>query len=418
MDPFACHVCRNDYDDTIRNPLKIEICGHSACQICIKNLIDNAKTVKLSFIRCPICDEQLFVNLKTENLFELFPKNTEFLTLLAPKLASTYCSIHKKVKKDFICVNPSCTINERFCIECCKNHPQNCQTKLILNEDKFWSMVKFPETNLKLNSNFETLKKSIKVELKNLENYIMSIIDSCDSKMNEDSNHIQKLKTDRNFFLKNKSDFIFRENSILTELEFEYRFEKSYQKFNQNIIEIFNTKIWSDVYKLIDFNILKFFDDSKKEISPVFPEHENLIARLIKMNPQIRNELILENFKHTTHFSFDRFFKNLSSKIDYVNVRFVEVESFLFDKDMKYFTQKSIQKAFSQTNLTSESISTSIANDFNEEYRSGFWNFFNGGKNYTWNTILQYWSDSSIKPGSKYIRLKNDKFYLIIFTKE
>lgn len=419
MENENCGSCKLEYDDTIKTPLIIKHCKHTVCETCIETLIQTAKNVKLSFIRCPICDGQTFFSPNPNNFSTDFPKNKVLLSILAPKLAQTYCGIHKTQKRQFMCLNPACQFKEKICIECCKAHSSNCLSKLIIQEDSFSTFVKFKKnekTELIFDKN--VIIANVRNEIENLGNYFVSLIEAVYEKITLQKSQLENIQKDQALFLQNKHLFSCEASPVLTDLTFEFKHAQIYQKFTCFLTEMLHSRIWTETYKYTNFQLLKFFDEQKNEISGLFPENTLLLSKITQMNFQIRNDLILENLKNPPIFTFDKFFGNLKSKLANVQVRFVEIECRLFDKDMKYFAQKSIFKAFSQEKLTPALISASIANDFNEEFKSGFWNFLNGNKNYSWNAMFGLTSFAPLKLGTKFIRMKNGKYELTIFTQE
>lgn len=418
-DLFTCQRCNEEFNDGDRAPILLRECRHTFCKRCIEAVIAEAQNVKLSFGHCPACDKQFFFSPQPADFYKNFQRNAEIYAKLIPWLNQTVCRFHANQKKTYVCLSPACPVKERFCAECAKGHHPSCANKLTINEASFPSIVRFSVGMMPAACfNKQALAAQIKAELQGLETYLMSLVDSVEERFLEDQAKLDKIMQEQDLFLQNKHLFSFKESSILTELTFEPKNEKIYGQFGAFISETFGLKLWNDLHRAVNFGLLRFFDEKKGEAAQLFPEWEPVYQRSAQIHPNIRNELLLENWSNGKVFSFDRFFSGIRAKLSGVNVRFLEYESKLFDKGMVYFAHKSIHKAFAQAVLDPRSITLAIANEFNEEYKNGFFNFLNGNKNYTWHAALEFLPASPLKVGSKYIRLRSEKHELTIYTKE
>ena len=75
MDNIICSICNSEYDETIKIPLILSKCGHTYCQICLLNLINDNSLI------CPN-DNTLYQDVKDINSYEYILINQSAMKLL------------------------------------------------------------------------------------------------------------------------------------------------------------------------------------------------------------------------------------------------------------------------------------------------------------------------------------------------
>ena len=91
---LTCKLCKAKYDRDSRRPHIFPTCGHTFCQLCIKNL-----TSKTRRPQCPL-DKTVFKQYKKLLKLQQFPENLALMNIVDSK--EQQCPTHGK-EQDLIC---------------------------------------------------------------------------------------------------------------------------------------------------------------------------------------------------------------------------------------------------------------------------------------------------------------------------
>jgi len=164
---LLCPICFSRYDSLEHLPLMVPICGHTFCQVCIKNMINN----KALEFQCPI--DKRTMKLSHVSL-DLFPKNYA-LSSISEEIPKERCQTHDK-ELELICI----TDRKRICYKCALVDHKDHEVK----EDKdFKGFIRNRAGSLreylgKVSLNEEIYLKNYLSSLKNQEQHLLKSIDS------------------------------------------------------------------------------------------------------------------------------------------------------------------------------------------------------------------------------------------------
>lgn len=200
-----CELCWERFDLKSRQPLMLKNCGHTACQKCVKNVIQGCISDHKRRLQCPKC--RAFHDFQPSDLedFQNFPKNFTLINILELSKESKNCE-HSAGQTLYVCLDSECADREPFCIKChVKNHV-SCYADHSMLLSEFSSKVHFDNSNCSQSYDFNKIRADFKNLIIRVEKAFAAAVDNAEYDLTSN------LPTDKQLtyemFLRNKDKLI------------------------------------------------------------------------------------------------------------------------------------------------------------------------------------------------------------------
>lgn len=375
MEPAGCIICFNDFDEKIYIPLILTKCGHSFCQVCVKQMSEKAKKENDFSLRCSICKSHQHIDFGNPNFYETFPKNYSLLSSISSlkKKFSEKCAHQEKAKK-YVCLDEKCLQQGSFCQQCLRQNHFNCQQGCTIKLKEFLEIVDFEIIdNSEDCYTLKPLRETVKTRIKELKTRISSIIAESENLIKKELDSNRKNLSSVDFYLAHQKFFKSTYDEKSGKVKLRQNNESGLNEFTSSVKLIFDDILFEEINKSLELLMLSLAKHLENIQSFTIESVQPLRSKIDNANFTIVSNVYKPIEKNNQNFSFEDFFEKAKLKLDAENCWFQIQESAGFDEQIRSFAIDVVCKAFRESPFSFEKITTFLQNQFAKMYPKKKW---------------------------------------------